>query len=245
MKSQLNNLILLLCLVTFSNYVVDAQPHDKKHDKEENNGNGKYKDKDKEKKEKNDRDDEKDDDKYNDRYKDKKNEKHEMEVANNANVYLWNGYIWDRNTFKNRVKIKNQEMVTICHKFIKVGEPNVTIRVSANAAKAHLRHGDVTGECSAPPTTKNRYSTLYINQRNKYYNTMETSGEQLAYSKSILDYALARLAQSQMELAILQKQKDRQAEVARKQAAVFQLQQNTSLLETMIGVTANLIVKEL
>lgn len=241
MKTQFKNLIFLLCLVTFSNHMVKAQPYDKKHDKKEHRDNGK--DKDKDKKDKNRREEDKDDDKHNDRYKENMNRKYETELESKSNVYLWNGYIWDRNSFKNRIKIKNQEMVTVCHKFSKVGESNATIRVSAHAAKAHLRHGDVMGEC--PAFAKNKYSTLYIRQRNNYYNTIENSGEQVAYSKSILDYARARLAQSQLELAILQKQRDRQAEVARKQAAVIQLEQNTSLLETMIGVTANLLVNKM
>ncbi len=247
MKTQFKNLVLLLCMVIFSNHMVKAQPYDKKHDKKEHRNNGK----DKDKNDKNRREEEKDDykhddkhdEKHNDRYKENMNRKDDIELESKSNVYLWNGYIWDSNSFKNRTKIKNQEMVTVCHKFSKDGEPNATIRVSAHAAKAHLRHGDVMGEC--PAIAKNKYSSLYIKQRNNYYNTMENSSEQVAYSKSILDYALARLAQSQLELAILQKQRDRQAEVARKQAAVIQLEQNTSLLQTMIGVTANLLVNKM
>lgn len=239
MKTQFKNLILLLCVVIFSNHMGNAQPNDKKHDKKEHRNNGK----DRDKNDKNRREEEKDDDKHNDRYKENMNRKYEIELESKSNVYLWNGYIWDSNSFKNRVKIKNQEMVTVCHKFSKAGEPNATIRVSAHAAKAHLRHGDAIGEC--PAFDKNKYSSIYIRQRNNYYNTMENSGEQLSYSKSILDYALARLAQSQLELAILQKQRDRQAEIARKQAAIIQLEQNTSLLQTMIGVTANLLVNKM
>ena len=40
------------------------------------------------------------------------------------------------------------EKVTLCHKTGSKKNPFVTIRVSRNAVKAHLRHGDSLGPCS-------------------------------------------------------------------------------------------------
>lgn len=40
------------------------------------------------------------------------------------------------------------QKVTICHKTGSKKNPFVTIRVSGNAVKAHLRHGDAMGPCS-------------------------------------------------------------------------------------------------
>jgi hypothetical protein len=43
--------------------------------------------------------------------------------------------------------------VTICHHTHSKKNPFVTIRVSRNALKAHLRHGDTIGPCSAAKFT--------------------------------------------------------------------------------------------
>ena len=43
--------------------------------------------------------------------------------------------------------------VTICHKTGSKKNPFRTIRVSRNAVKAHLRHGDTVGPCSTAPFT--------------------------------------------------------------------------------------------
>ena len=40
-----------------------------------------------------------------------------------------------------------KEKVTICHRTGSKKHPFVTIRVSQNAVKAHLRHGDALGDC--------------------------------------------------------------------------------------------------
>ena len=44
--------------------------------------------------------------------------------------------------------VQYPEKVTICHKTGSKKNPFVTIRVSRNAVKAHLRHGDSVGSCS-------------------------------------------------------------------------------------------------
>ena len=43
--------------------------------------------------------------------------------------------------------------VTICHRTHSKKHPFVTIRVSRNAVKAHLRHGDTVGPCTTAPFT--------------------------------------------------------------------------------------------
>lgn len=43
--------------------------------------------------------------------------------------------------------------VTICHRTGSKKNPFRTIRVSRNAVKAHLRHGDTVGPCSTAPFT--------------------------------------------------------------------------------------------
>jgi hypothetical protein len=49
--------------------------------------------------------------------------------------------------------VKYTEKVTICHKTHSKKNPFVTIRVSRNALKAHLRHGDTVGACSSATFT--------------------------------------------------------------------------------------------
>ncbi len=65
------------------------------------------------------------------------------------------------------------------------------------------------------------------------------------YSRSILDYALIRLANSRTELATLKSRNLAQAEIERKQATVVELEQNVSLLETLVGVASNIVVNKL
>jgi hypothetical protein len=47
----------------------------------------------------------------------------------------------------------NPKKVTICHHTHSKKNPFVTIRVSQNALKAHLRHGDTVGPCSGATFT--------------------------------------------------------------------------------------------
>ena len=194
--------------------------HDGKWDKKENDGE-------------NDREK----DKYKDKYKDKHgNNGHPMYVTYGS----WDGFTWNRVNFKQRMQIKNQQKVTICHHFNNSNKPNVTINVSPNAVQAHMKHGDNMGECRI---VKSQYSDIYLRKRTEYYNNLQNAREQVAYSQSMLDYARARLAQSRLELAVMQKNKVPPATIERKQAAVVQLETNTTLLGTLIGVAANVIVK--
>ncbi len=151
------------------------------------------------------------------------------------------GYDWDREKFKDRKKIRNQEKVTLCHKFNRDGEPGVTISVSSNALKAHMDHGDVRGEC--PAYTDNRYSDVYINKRGYYYNILQNGNEQVTYSQSILDYALSRLLESRLQLN--QSSGLSQDEIQRRQATVIVLEQDVSLLERMLVSAAGILADKL
>jgi hypothetical protein len=153
------------------------------------------------------------------------------------------GYKWDRETFKDRDKIRKQEKVSICHKPGNRNEPGVNINVSSNAVKAHMNHGDVMGTC--PAIADNRFSNVFLEKRTLYYTTLEDTREQVVYSRSILDYALERLAASRQQLVIMQANRAPVVEIQRKQVVVTELEQNVSLLETLVGAAANLLVNKL
>lgn len=153
------------------------------------------------------------------------------------------GYSWNDDNFKDRKNLKDREKVTICHKVNNNNEPGVTLRVSANAVKAHMNHGDIQGECAA--VTNGRFSDIFLRKRADYYNTLQNSYEQVSYSRSILDYAVQKLTNSRLQLANMQNNNVPLAELQRKQETVNDLQQNVSLLETLIGVTANLVINKL
>jgi hypothetical protein len=161
----------------------------------------------------------------------------------NNDYVMTDGFRWDRETFKDRDKYWKQEKVTVCHKINNGAEPAVTIRVSKNALKAHMNHGDVMGDC--PELNNSRYSNVFQRNRTDYYNTLQNHYEQVTYSQSILDYAMARLINSRQQLVVMQNNDLPAAEIQRKQAAVVELEQNVSLLESLIGVAANLVVNKL
>ena len=117
------------------------------------------------------------------------------------------------------------------------------LQVSSNALKAHMGHGDVMGDC--PAITDRRWSDVFLRNRSGYYNTIYQTQDQVYYSRSVLDYALARLTNSRLQLATMQNNNLPLADVQRKQASVVELEQNVSLLETVLGVAASLIVNKL
>ncbi|MCE3283581.1 MAG: hypothetical protein K0Q66_2318 [Chitinophagaceae bacterium] len=154
------------------------------------------------------------------------------------------GYRWDNETFKDRNDIrKGQDKVTICHKFNRADEPAVTIRVSAAALKAHMGHGDVQGDC--PAVTNTRFSDGFLKQRTDYYTLLSESQEQVIYSQSILDYALQRLTGVKTQYLTLQNSNVPAADLERKRLVVVELEDNVSLLRTLVGVTANLVANKL
>ncbi len=151
-------------------------------------------------------------------------------------------YRWDNTTYKDRNKFRKNEKVNICHK-ISNNKGGVNIRVSENAVKAHLKHGDVIGTC--PEIRDRPFSDIFYSNQNNYYNNLQETQEQVSYSRSILDYALLRLTDGRSQLTTLQNRKAPLAEIERKQVAVTQLEQNVSLLETLIGVAVNVVANKL
>lgn len=151
------------------------------------------------------------------------------------------GYDWNKESFKERRKLKKQDKVSICHKFS--GDDGVNISVSENAVKAHLNHGDILGDC--PTYNDRRYSNKFYDSRKSYYNNLQNTQEQVVYSQSILDYALARLTNSRSQLQVMQNNRLPAADLQRKQESVVQLEQNVSLLETLIGVAASVVANQL
>lgn len=151
-------------------------------------------------------------------------------------------YRWDNTTYKDRNKFRKNEKVNICHK-ISNNKGGVNISVSENAVKAHLKHGDVIGTC--PEIRDRPFSDIFYSNQNNYYNNLQETQEQVSYSRSILDYALLRLTDGRSQLTTLQNRKAPLAEIERKQVAVTQLEQNVSLLETLIGVAVNVVADKL
>lgn len=160
----------------------------------------------------------------------------------NDHAEMNEGYHWTYENFKERDKLKKQDKVNICHK-LSGNQPGVTISVSRNALKAHMNHGDVMGEC--PQVSNSGYSTTFLNQQTNYYNVLQSTHEQVLYSRSVLDYALERLTASRTQLITMQANNVPVAEIQDKQAAVVELQQNVSLLQTLIGLAVNFVAGKL
>jgi cobalamin biosynthesis protein CobT len=220
----------------------DKQDKNQGKDKDKGNkdgdkGNGKGNDqKDKDKKDKSNNGNDKDKERGND---DKDN-------GNNGNgkYKMKDGFKWDNETFRDRDKFyKNQDKVSICHKANRDNEPAVTIRVSENALKAHMNHGDAMGECTN--VNNGTFSDIFIKRRTEYFTTLQDSYEQVSYSRSILDYAMERLTGTRTQLVTLQSNNAPVADIERKRVLVVDLEQNVSLLERLIGVTANLVANKL
>lgn len=152
------------------------------------------------------------------------------------------GYHWDKDNFYDRKNYKHQDKVTICHKISKGNGEGVEITVSENAVKAHLNHGDIIGQC---PVYQRQYSDIFYRDRQDYYNTLQGTQEQVSYSQSILDYALARLAYGKGELVTLQNNNAPLSVIQGRQQSVNQLQQNVSLLQTLIGVAVSVVANKL
>ncbi len=238
MKKQLKRLgfvFLLITAVIFAAFT--PQQKDKNKNKDQQEGQGKKQDKsnkggnaDNAKNKGKDKDDENGNKGKND---------------NNGNNHDWDKeyvYNWNRETFKDRQKIKNYDKVTVCHKFRSNSGPAVTLRVSPNALKAHINHGDIMGNC---PPIKSHYSDIFLRRRNDYYNYLQESQEKVWYSRSVLDYSRIRLADYRVQLVTLQNRRMPPADIERKRVTVIALEQNVTLLEALIGVTANILVNKL
>jgi hypothetical protein len=152
------------------------------------------------------------------------------------------GYRWNNENFYDRKNIRKHDKVNVCHKFSGKNDP-VSINVSENAVQAHLDHGDILGECPAP--VDRRFSDIYYRNRTDYYNTLQDTREQVSYSQSILDYAQLRLTNSRAQLQTMQQNNMPLADIQRSQSSVVELEQNVSLLETLIGVAVNVVANKL
>jgi arginine repressor len=106
-----------------------------------------------------------------------------------------------------------------------------------------MGHGDVMGDC--PAIQGGRFSDIFQRNRTDYYNTLYYSQDQVSYSRSILDYALSRLTNSRQQLVYMQNNNYPVADIQRREATVVDLEQNVSVLETVLGVAATLIANKL
>ena len=195
-----------------------------------NNGNGKNKQKD-------DKD-----------YKDKENKGQGYDKNKDNDKLKFDkdvlyGYNWNDDDFKDRNRYKKQNKVTICHKINRNGESGVTISVSENAVKAHMKHGDVMGEC--PAVSHTSFSNGFLKNRQEYFNNLQRTQEEIYYSRSVLDYALQRLTNSRLQLQQLQNNNATAQEIERKQQVVIVLEQNTTLLQSLIGVAVEVVANKL
>jgi hypothetical protein len=250
MNKQLSfiGVFLLITVIVFTAVArqKENKGQGKEKDKQENKGKGPAQ---KEKKDDQGRKNDKDPKQNNGNNKNNGNDKNDNDgkgnngKGNGNDVKMKDGYQWNTETFRDRDKFRKQEKVSICHKVNRNGEPPVTIRVSANALNAHLAHGDVQGECNN--VANSNYSDGFLRRRTDYYTTLQNSQEQVVYSKSILEYALERLTNARSQLVVLQRSNAPQAEIERKQVVVTELEQNVSLLDQLIGITANLLVNKL
>ena len=57
--------------------------------------------------------------------------------------------------------------IMVCHKTHSKKHPQVTITISQSAWKAHLRHGDTLGACTAPTTTTTATGTTSDRDRDR------------------------------------------------------------------------------
>lgn len=176
--------------------------------------------------------------------KDKGNEDNRGRDEKASRAITEKGYKWDDDTFRDRDKIRrNQEKVTICHKPGRENEPGVTITVSSAALKAHLNHGDVQGDC--PKVDNPRFSDAFLRRRTDYFTTLQESQEQVIYSRSILDYALERLTGARAQLVTMQRSNVPASEIDSRRLLIVDLEKDVSLLEQVLGVTANLVANRL
>jgi hypothetical protein len=163
--------------------------------------------------------------------------------GNSNRNYTDYDYRWTRETFKDRRKMKNSEKVTVCHKFSRGDHQAVTIRVSSNALKAHMGHGDIMGGC--PAYADKRYSNKYWDVRNEYYDTYYQHEDQVYYSRSVYDYALQRLAESRLQLNTYQINNMPPAQIEQRRLVVVELEQNVSLLDRLLTAAASYAVDRL
>jgi hypothetical protein len=244
MTKKLTLLSISLFLIATITYTAFSQGKEK-NNKKESHGNGhdnKNRDQDKDKEKDKDKYDKKEPGENNGNNKDHGKAHENDNEGKNDRADMNDSYHWTKENFKDREKLKKQDKVTICHK-VNGDKHGVTISVSANALKAHMNHGDVMGEC--PQGINSGYSSTFLQQQTNYYNVIQSTHEQVLYSKSVLDYALERLAASRTQLISMQANNMPVAQIQDKQTAVVELEQNVSLLQTLLGVAINFVAGKL
>ncbi|HEY0055939.1 MAG TPA: hypothetical protein VGB63_11320 [Pedobacter sp.] len=171
----------------------------------------------------------------------------------NGNSHKMNGkrdrdIDWNLNDFANRKHPKDQKKVTICHKPSTDGTDNgVTISVSENALKAHMNHGDESGECKN--NNSGRWSDSYVKSRENVYNTYEQSWERMSYGEALVRIAASKLLGLKSNLDQNRSMLSAQ-EIQRRETLISDLETNTKSVNTQLGVTrqkldsdVNIIIK--
>ncbi|MEO8796143.1 MAG: hypothetical protein ABI390_11800, partial [Daejeonella sp.] len=151
------------------------------------------------------------------------------------------------NNFADRKHPKNQKKVEICHHPNGNGSDAVTIRVSENAIKAHLNHGDVMGNCNI--NYSDRWSPRYVSARENVYNTYETSWENLSFSEALLQVALQKLVGYRTNLNT-NRTMYTASEYQRRENLILDLQNNVNSLQNQVDYSrqnldsgVNIIIK--
>ena len=142
---------------------------------------------------------------------------------------------WSLSNFEDRKRPKDQKKVTVCHNPSNGNNNNgVTIRISENALNAHLNHGDRMGACNIDYS--DRWSENYVKARENMYNTYEQTWETMSYSEALLRLAAEKLLGIKSSLAT-QRSTLSPFEIQRREALIFNLQNNMNALDSQIGVT--------
>ncbi len=194
-----------------------------------------------------------DDNGYSSKKNDKKDKNYKKMAHGNGNSHKMNGkrdgdIDWNLNDFANRKHPKDQKKVTICHKPSSDGVDNgVTINVSENALKAHMNHGDESGECKN--NNAGRWSDSYVKSRENVYNTYEQSWERMSYGEALVRIAANKLLGLKSNLDQNRSMLSAQ-EIQRREALISDLETNTNSVNTQLGLTrqkldsdVNIIIK--
>ena len=154
---------------------------------------------------------------------------------------------WNVNNRSDRKLPKDHKKVTVCHKPDGNGANGVNISISENALKAHLNHGDQAGNCNIDYS--DRWSTNYVKSRENVYNSYEQSWETMSYSEALLKLAAEKLLGIKTNLSQTRSTLSTQ-EIQRREALIFELENNRNSLDTQLGVTrqqlnsdVNIIIK--
>ena len=137
---------------------------------------------------------------------------------------------WNLSDFGHRKHPKDAKKVTICHK-PGSSDNSVTINVSENALKAHMNHGDQMGGCTN--NYSDRWSSNYIQSRERVYNTYEQTWERVSFSEALLNLAATKLLGIRTNLTTNRSTYSAQ-EIQRREALILDLQNNINALDNQV-----------